>query len=103
MKKTVKRFISLLAVFALACTMLTAVHADGPQFEVIIDSASSVVEPGDTFAVTVKLNNLNTVRAGDILGTVSSPTKYSLALGEHLSFAVLEDSTAIDPKVALAQ
>lgn len=66
MKKTVKRFISLLAVFALACTMLTAVYADGPQFEVIIDSASSVVEPGDTFAVTVKLNNLNTVRAGDI-------------------------------------
>lgn len=66
MKKMAKRFISLLAVFALACTMLTVVYADDAQFEVIIDSEHSSVEPGDTLTVTVKLNNLDTVRAGDI-------------------------------------
>lgn len=43
------------------------------------------------------------VKAGDIIGTISPPTKYSVALGDHLSFAVLENDTAIDPKVALAQ
>lgn len=66
MKKMAKRFISLLAVFALACTMLTVVYAADAQFEVIIDSEHSSVEPGDTLTVTVKLNNLDTVRAGDI-------------------------------------
>lgn len=43
------------------------------------------------------------VKAGDIIGTIAPPTKYSVALGDHLSFAVLENDTAIDPKVALAQ
>ncbi len=43
------------------------------------------------------------VKAGDIIGTVAAPTKYSVALGEHLNFAVLENDTAIDPKVALAE
>lgn len=43
------------------------------------------------------------VKAGDIIGTVAAPTKYGVALGDHLSFAVLENDTAIDPKVALAQ
>lgn len=66
MKKIAKRFISLLAVFAMLCTMLTVVYAADPQFEVMIDSENSVVEPGDTFTVTVKLNNLNSVRSGDI-------------------------------------
>ena len=66
MKKMAKRFISLLAVFALACTMLTVVYAADAQFEVIIDSEHSSVEPGDMLTVTVKLNNLDTVRAGDI-------------------------------------
>ena len=43
------------------------------------------------------------VKAGDIIGTVAAPTKYSVALGEHLNFAVLENDTAIDPKIALAE
>lgn len=43
------------------------------------------------------------VKTGDIIGTVAAPTKYSLNLGDHLEFAVLEDTVAIDPKVALAE
>lgn len=43
------------------------------------------------------------VKAGDVIGTVAAPTKYSLSLGEHLEFAVTEDSAAIDPKIALAE
>ena len=43
------------------------------------------------------------VKAGDVIGTVGTPSKYSVALGEHLSFEVSENETAIDPKVALAE
>ena len=43
------------------------------------------------------------IKTGDVIGTVAAPTKYSINLGDHLEFAVLEDTVAIDPKVALAE
>jgi murein DD-endopeptidase MepM/ murein hydrolase activator NlpD len=41
------------------------------------------------------------VDAGDVIGGVGSPTKYSILLGEHLDFEVTKDGQSTDPKMLL--
>ena len=43
------------------------------------------------------------VHKGDTIGTVASPTKYSVALGPHLEFSVFNNESPTDPKLVLAQ
>ncbi len=43
------------------------------------------------------------IHKGDKIGTVANPTNYSVALGPHLEFSVLNDETPTDPKLVLAQ
>ena len=44
-----------------------------------------------------------TVKAGQVIGQVSEPTKYVALLGSHLDFKVTRDDMSVDPKVAIAQ
>lgn len=51
----------------------------------------------------VLVKNGDTVRAGQAIGSVGVPSKYSVALGSHLEFQVTRDDQSLDPKVALAE
>lgn len=49
--------------------------------------------------IPVKQNDI--VEAGDVIGGVANPSKYSVALGSHLDFTVTKDGEAVDPKSML--
>jgi murein DD-endopeptidase MepM/ murein hydrolase activator NlpD len=41
------------------------------------------------------------VDAGDVIGGVGNPTKYSILLGEHLDFEIMKNGESTDPKMLL--
>ncbi len=43
------------------------------------------------------------IKEGEVLGKVSEPTKYGVALGPHLDFKILKDDTPKNPTEVLAQ
>lgn len=43
------------------------------------------------------------VKKGETLGNVSEPTKYGVALGPHLDFAMSKDGEKVDPKSVLTE
>lgn len=43
----------------------------------------------------------DTVLGGQKIGTVSSPSTYSVALGDHIDFAVAKNGETVDPKTVL--
>lgn len=43
------------------------------------------------------------VKEGTVIGSVGTPTKYSVLLGSHLDFKVSKDDSFTDPKMVLAQ
>lgn len=45
----------------------------------------------------------DSVKAGQEIGSVGYPSKYSVALGSHLDFQVTRDDQTIDPKIAMAE
>jgi murein DD-endopeptidase MepM/ murein hydrolase activator NlpD len=46
--------------------------------------------------VSVKQNEV--VEKGQVIGEIGAPTKYSVALGDHVYFQVTKDDTPVDPK-----
>lgn len=38
------------------------------------------------------------VKKGQEIGLVAEPTKYSIALGEHVDFSIAKDGVTVDPK-----
>ncbi len=55
---------------------------------------------GQLDGVTVRSGDV--VRAGQIIGKIAEPTKYSVALGEHVDFRVAQNDKAINPMNILA-
>jgi len=43
------------------------------------------------------------VKKGQVIGGVSTPTKYEILLGSHLNFRVVHESECVNPKLVLAQ
>lgn len=43
------------------------------------------------------------VKKGQKIGSVAEPTKYSVALGEHVDFSIAKDGIKVDPKSNLAE
>lgn len=87
--------------------------ADGVVTSISSDSVSGVtvcVDDGNGWSTTysqlrnnVPLSEGQVVYAGDTIGQVGEPTKYSVELGPHLEFTVCEENKSIDPKVVLEQ
>lgn len=49
----------------------------------------------------VKVKEGDSVKQGQAIGTVNAPTKYSVALGSHLEFAMEKDGTTVNPEEKL--
>ncbi len=45
----------------------------------------------------------DTVKKGQEIGFVADPTKYSVALGEHVDFSIVKDGSTVDPKSAVTE
>ena len=43
------------------------------------------------------------VKKGQEIGFVAEPTKYSVALGEHMDFSMAKDGIKVDPKSNVAE
>lgn len=87
--------------------------ADGIITAITNDRISGVtvsVDHGNGWSSTYSQLNENlavsegeSVHKGDKIGVVANPTNYSIALGPHLEFSVLNDENPTDPKLVLAQ
>lgn len=87
--------------------------ADGIITAITNDRISGVtvsVDHGNGWSSTYSQLNENlavsegeAVHKGDKIGVVANPTNYSVALGPHLEFSVLNDDNPTDPKLVLAQ
>lgn len=87
--------------------------ADGIITSITNDRISGVtvsVDHGNGWSSTYSQLNQNlavsegeAVHKGDKIGVVANPTNYSVALGPHLEFSVLNDDSPTDPKLVLAQ
>lgn len=87
--------------------------ADGIITSITNDRISGVtvsVDHGNGWSSTYSQLNQNlavsegeAVHKGDKIGVVANPTNYSVALGPHLEFSVLNDDNPTDPKLVLAQ
>lgn len=87
--------------------------ADGIITAITNDRISGVtvsVDHGNGWSSTYSQLNENlavsegeAVHKGDKIGVVANPTNYSVALGPHLEFSVLNDDSPTDPKLVLAQ
>ncbi len=85
--------------------------ADGTVESVSFDAQRGntvVLDHGDGWKTTysqlmedVSVNVGDRVTAGETIGQVAAPTKYSVLLGDHLEFKVTRDDSTVDPKVAL--
>lgn len=45
----------------------------------------------------------DSVKEGQVIGSVSKPTKYGVGLGSHINFSVLKDEQTVDPKIVMAE
>lgn len=87
--------------------------ADGVVAFVGVDSEKGntvVIEHQDGWATTysqlaeeISVKEGQNVAAGQEIGTIGAPSKYSVLLGSHLDFKVSREDQSMDPKVALAQ
>lgn len=87
--------------------------ADGTVAYVGLDSEKGntiVIEHKDGWATTysqladdISVKEGQNVAAGQVIGTVGAPSKYSVLLGSHLDFQVSRDDQSMDPKVALSE
>ncbi len=41
------------------------------------------------------------VEAGEVIGGIGDPSRYSIMLGNHLDFSVTKDGVSVDPKTIL--
>ena len=86
------------------------------------DGTVESIETNDERGVTVVLNHGNgwqttysqlqqdvvveegdTVKKGQEIGAVGDPTKYSVALGEHMDFSIAKDGKTVDPKKTVVE
>lgn len=51
----------------------------------------------------VKVKESDSVKQGQAIGTVNTPTKYGAALGSHLDFAMEKDGTTVNPEEKLKE
>lgn len=51
----------------------------------------------------VKVKEGDRVKQGQAIGSVNTPTKYSVALGSHLEFAMEKDGTSVNPEEKLKE
>lgn len=51
----------------------------------------------------VKVKEGDSVKQGQAIGTVDAPTKYGVALGSHLEFAMEKNGTTVDPEEKLKE
>lgn len=87
--------------------------ADGVVAEIREDAASGktvVLEHANGWLTTygqleetVPVQEGERVKQGQAIGTVDAPTKYGVALGTHLEFAMEQNGTPQDPQQALPQ
>lgn len=87
--------------------------ADGVITSILSEPVGGVtvcVDNGNGWSTTysqlrnnVPLSEGQVVYAGDTIGQVGEPTKYSVELGPHLEFSVCEENKSVDPKVVLEQ
>lgn len=49
------------------------------------------------------VNEGDVVKKGQVIGGVSSPTKYGVLLGSHLDFKVAHEDNSVDPKLIMAE
>ncbi len=75
----------------------------------VVDGVTVSVDHGNGWCSTYSQLNEDlavsegeAVHKGDVIGTVGAPTKYSVALGPHLEFSVLNENNTTDPKLVLA-
>ncbi len=45
----------------------------------------------------------DSVKEGQVIGSVSEPTKYGVELGSHINFSVFKDDQLVDPKIVMAE
>lgn len=49
------------------------------------------------------VNEGDTVKKGQVIGGVNSPTKYGILLGSHLDFKIVHEDSTVNPKLFLAE
>lgn len=64
---------------------------------VVIEHAENWLTTYGQLADTVKVKEGETVKQGQVIGYVDTPTKYGVALGDHLEFAMEQNGESKDP------
>lgn len=87
--------------------------ADGTVADIYTDTENGttvVIDHGNGWQTTYSqleketaVSKGDTVSAGQKIGTVSSPSSYSVLLGDHIDFSVTQNGNTVDPKTVLSK
>lgn len=92
------------AVQAAADGTVKEVTADGQSGTLVtLEHADGWLTTYGQLEDTVKVKQGETVKQGQTIGTVAEPTKYGVALGTHLEFAMAQDGQPKDPTAHLKE
>lgn len=70
---------------------------------VILEHANGWLTTYGQLEETVKVKKGEAVKQGQAIGAVDAPTKYGVALGSHLEFAMEQNGTPVDPREKLQE
>ncbi len=87
--------------------------ADGTVADIYTDTENGttvVIDHGNGWQTTYSqleketaVSKGDTVTSGQKIGTVSSPSLYSVLLGDHIDFSVAQNGNTVDPKTVLSK
>jgi murein DD-endopeptidase MepM/ murein hydrolase activator NlpD len=86
---------------AAAGTVVSITNDNKKGCTVVLDHGNGWQTTYSQLQENVIVDQNQVVDAGDVIGGVGSPTKYSILLGEHLDFEVTKDGQSTDPKLLL--
>ena len=81
--------------------LITKTDEDGNL--IMIDHGNNWTSIYSQLQDNLLVNEGDYVKKGQIIGGVSSPTKYGVLLGSHLDFKITHDDNSVNPKIFLAQ
>ncbi len=70
---------------------------------VVIDHGNDWTTTYSQLQDDLLVNEGDIVKKGQVIGGVSSPTKYGVLLGSHLDFKVAHEDNSVDPKLIMAE
>lgn len=82
-------------------TVINIINDNKKGYTIVLDHGNGWQTTYSQLQENVAVSQNQVVQAGDIIGGVAEPTKYSIALGSHLDFQVLKDGQAVNPKSLL--